>query len=232
MAESNGKVMQQSWSVVDRSADRFSIRSSLLALEGAITEKDSGLAIGFCKSILESISKTILDSNSVPYSSSETFQWLVKNAVKSLALAPSADNQKKARDSFSKLINSCAMQFEVAAQGIGELRNEFCPLSHGKSVIHNPLDMSHALFVAKIADSMVGFIYEVIINKESFENKEEVIAYQDNPEFNELVNDEHDAAIIYEDAYLPSEILFNLNPDKYKDALLDFNDRKQASESE
>jgi hypothetical protein len=232
MADNKDKYMEQSWGVVDRSADRFNIRSSLLALEGAITEKDSGLVIGFCKSILESISKSILDDNSVEYSSSSSFQWIVKTAIISLGIVSGAENQKKARESFSKLLNSCARQFEVAAQSIGELRNVFCPLSHGKSNVHTPLDLSHALFVAKIADSMVGFIYEVILNREVFEEEKEEIAYQDNEGFNDLINDQHEPAIIYDDAYLPSEILFNLNPGKYRDALMDFKKRLLGNEAD
>ncbi len=150
--------------------------------------------------------------------------WLAKNAIQALDVAKGVENEKKAREAFKKLITGFARSFEIAAQAIGELRNDFCPLAHGKSSTHTRLDLSYAEFVAKQTDAIIGFIYELYINHKILKHE---IAYQDNEEFNEYLNEEFGKLEIYEDDYWCAEILYQVNKEKYEIALGEYKEQKE-----
>lgn len=104
------------------------------------------------------------------------------------------------------------------------MRNDFCPLAHGRSLDHVPLDLHYAEFIARQADSIIGFIYDL---RESFISAEpEILPVRDN-DFDTFLNDEFESVQIYEDIYLPSEILFNVNPIEYMKV---FNEREESLE--
>lgn len=213
------KFFSQIWDVIDRTGDKFRIRITASAAESAYSDKESGLMIGHCKAIIESFCKSLLDEKGIDYPGDSKIQWLAKRAVQALDVGQGVENEKKARQAFKGLITSFANNLEAAAQGIGELRNDFCPLAHGRSNIHTPLDMHYAEFVGRQTDSIIGFIFELLNNHRILEPP---VAFQDNPGFNDYLNDEFTAAEIYGDSYLPAEILYNLKPDKYKEALKEY----------
>jgi len=219
------RFFSQIWDVIDRTGDKFRIRITTIAAETAYAEKESGLMIGHCKALIESFCKSLLDEKGGEYPDDSKISRLAKSAVQALDVAQGVENEKKAREAFKGLITSFANNLEVTAQSIGALRNDFCPLAHGRSNIHKPLDMHYAEFVGRQTDSIVGFIYELLINHQVLEPP---VAFQDNPKFNDYVNDEFEAIEIYGDTFLPAEILYNLKPDKYKEALKEY----QADDSE
>ena len=215
----DNKFLQQIWDVIDKTGDKYRIKTTATAAESAFFEGESGLLIGHCKAIIESFCKSLLDEKNIEYPSGSNIGWLAKRAVQSLGAAQGVDNEKKAREAFKSLITSFANNLEVAAKGIGELRNDFCPLAHGKSNIHKPLDIHYGEFVARQTDSIVGFLYELVVNHRVLEPE---IAFHEQVEFNEYLDDEFVSTEIYGDTYFPSEILYNIKPEKYKDALKDF----------
>ena len=218
------RLLQSTWSAIERSGDRFSIRATVSAIESAYSDGESGLVVGHCKEIVEGICKSILDENSISYAVDSKVGWLAKNAIQALDVAKGVENEKKAREAFKKLITGFANNFEIAAQAIGELRNDFCPLAHGKSSTHIPLDLSYAEFVAKQADAIIGFIYELYINHKILKPD---IAYQDNEDFNEYLNDEYGKLEIYGDDYWCAEILYQVNKEKYEIALNEYKEQKE-----
>ncbi len=220
------KLLPKTWGVVERTADRYRLKTTVIATESAFIEKETGLVIGHCKAIIESLCKSILDERGKEYDSNSSVGKLAKQAVTALEVGKGAENEKKAREAFKRLVTGFANNLETAVQGIGELRNDFCPLAHGKSNAHVPLDLHYAEFLAKQADSLVGFIYEL---KESYLLLEPESPIISDADFDEYLNDEFDAVEIYEDTYLPSEILFSVKPEKYKEALDEYNENKEVS---
>ena len=220
------RLLPKTWEIVERTADRYRLKTTVVATESAFIEKETGLVIGHCKAIIESFCKSILDECGKEYDSNPSVGKLAKQAVTVLEVGKGAENEKKTREAFKRLVTGFASNLESAVQGIGELRNDFCPLAHGKSNSHVPLDVHYAEFLAKQADSLVGFIYELKENYLLIEPEDPIFADAD---FDEYLNDEFHAVEIYEDTYLPSEILFSVKPEKYKDALDEYNENKEVS---
>ena len=103
-----------------------------------------------------------------------------------------------------------------------ELRNDFCPMAHGKSSSHIPLDFSHALMVVRHVDAMAAFIMELYFNNPYKVADVEDFDSDQKESFNEQIDDEFGDIEIYGDNYLAHNILEELNPDKYKEALREY----------
>jgi len=199
------KLLTKTREKIDEYGDEFDIGASVDATESAYNNGSSGLIIGHCKAMIESISKSILDEKSISYEPNSNTSWLAKRTIQALGVAEGVGNENKARGAFSKLVASIANNFETAEQGISELRNDFCTLSHGRSTSHEPLDMFYAEFVARQTDAMIGFIYDLYMNQKTLESS---IIYQENEEFNDYLNDEYGSIQIYGDTYPLSLIPF------------------------
>jgi len=210
--------------VIEKTADRYRIKRTALAAESAYSEKESGLLIGHSKALVEGICKSILDEYKAEYPADIKVGKLAKKAVNVFQLGKGLNNEKKTIEAFKKIINSAAFHFESAVQGIGALRNEFCPLAHGKSLEHIPLDLHYAEFIAKQVDSIVGFIYDLRESYVTVKSKTEPIK---NMDFDLFLDDEFDSVVIYENTYLPSEILFYVAPEEYQKV---FEERNESLE--
>lgn len=210
--------------VIKKTSDRYRIRTTVTAAESAYVERETGLLIGHSKALVEAICKSILDEYKKEYPADIKIGKLAKKAVDIFELGKGLNNEKKTIEAFKKIINSAASHFETAVQGIGELRNDFCPLAHGKSANHIPLDLHYAEFIAKQADSIIGFIYDL---RESFVTAKPKVGPIKNSDFNTFLDDEFDSVDIYGNTYLPSEILFNVAPDEYQRV---FDERNESLE--
>ncbi|WP_444895723.1 abortive infection family protein [Microbulbifer sp. SSSA005] len=210
--------------IIDRTADRYRLERTFLAAELAYDEKETGLLIGHSKALVEAVCKSILDEYKTEYASDIKVGKLAKKTMDVFEVGKGLDNKKKTTEAFKKIINSSASHFETAVQGIGELRNDFCPLAHGKSANHVPLDIHYAEFIAKQADSIVGFIYDLRESYITAEPKSEPVRDSD---FDAFLDDEFDSVVIYENTYLPSEILFNVAPNEYQKV---FEERNESLE--
>ncbi len=218
------KLLEKSWEQIDSLGDKFRIQTTVSAAESAYVDGESGLVIGHCKAIVEGMCKTILDEKSIKYANNSKVSWLAKKAIHSLGVADGVENEKKARDAFKSLVSSFAHHFEIAAKAIGELRNDFCPLSHGKPATHKPLDLSYAEFIAMQTDAIVGFIYALYVNHKVLKPD---TSYNESQKFNEYLNDEFGVIEIYGDSYLSSDILYQLNTEKYEQARDEYKEQKE-----
>ncbi|RCS73063.1 abortive infection family protein [Vibrio casei] len=198
--------------------NKYRMSSTIQSIQTAFDEGQSGMVVGQCKSLIESFAKSILDEFKVPYEKDIAVGKLVKKALHSLGVGENTDNPKKTREAYLKFVVSFGSNIESAVKGIGELRNDFCPLAHGRSIYQQNLDVSYALFIANQTDSLVWFIHELRVR--ALEPKEE--EYIQDPDFDEYLNDSHEAIDILGDTYIPSEILWHVNPDVYQKAVADY----------
>ncbi|MEZ8151223.1 abortive infection family protein [Vibrio splendidus] len=205
--------------------NKYRMKATIDAIQLAYQDQESGIVIGQCKSLIESFSKSVLDEFKVEYASDAVVGRLTKKAVQALGVGEDTEKPRKTREAYLKLITSFSNNIESAAKGIGELRNDFCPLAHGRSVYQNKLDMSYAVFIANQTDSLVWFMHELRIRALAPRDK---VIEKDNY-YNEQLDDTYEAVDILGDTYLPSEILWSVNPEKYYDSLMD---HRQEQEQE
>ncbi len=215
----DNKYFRRTWAVIELTEDRYNIEATTIAVETALVEGQSGLVIGGCKALIESFCKSILREKNISFSPDLDVGPLAKLAIGALGVGNGVDNERKAREAFMKLVSSFTNTLTVATQVIGELRNEFCPISHGKSADHKSLDIHYAEFVASQSDALVGFVYQLRMSRE-------VLAPTDPPlrdgGFDSFLDDQFGERTIFEDVYFASEVLFNVNPSRYRDALADY----------
>lgn len=109
----------------------------------------------------------------------------------------------------------------TAVQGICELRNQCGFASHGSGGPRPPLESVQALLAAEAADTIVGFLHRVH-RQDRTPAPSPGALYDDNPAFNESVDEVHDVVRIFNEEFLPSRVLFELAPEPYRVYLADF----------
>ena len=208
---------------IEEYGDHFKISSTVKAINIACEDdNNSGILIGHSKALIESIAKTILTEQKISYDKNDSVNSLVKKAISNLGIADNVENASKAKSAYKKLLGTIVSQFETATSCYAELRNDFCPMAHGKSSSHIPLDFSHALMVVRHVDAMAAFIMELYFNNPYKVADVEVFNSDQKESFNEQIDDEFGDIEIYGDNYLAHNILEELNPDKYKEALREY----------
>jgi len=200
----------------------FNIKQEIEGIENAFDRENYGLVFDLAKTIIESTCKHILSKSGVQYESSWDMPKLFKNTLSVLKLVPPhVTNQENALESTRKLTG----QLQALVQSISELRNKYGFASHGKDPEFQGLEKIHALLAARATDAVVHFL--CTIHRFPFSEPEKPLEYNDNPMFNEYIDDENGGYVhikVLEDVleYRPSEVLFYLDPKAYESYLQAF----------
>jgi hypothetical protein len=182
-------------------------------VENYIDEKPD-ITIETCKALIEGISKLCLHLlNQEPIAgiivkdrngknSSEAFHETFKRALREL---------QKGRGFSDDIL---CKRFASAVQYIGEVRNEHCDIGHGRASLKDQVnDADFADLVVGITDSICTYMLrrlDILAEK--------VIEYEDNPAFNELLDEQYPLP----GKMLYSKALFNQEPETYEIGLADF----------
>jgi hypothetical protein len=127
------------------------VNSKINTMTDAI-HKDTDLAIGTAKELLETTCKSILLQKSVTINSDWTLSQLLKETTNSLDFAPKeASNPEKAEKAIKQILGGISS----IVQGVGELRNGY-GTGHGKDADFKGLEI-------KYAKLLVGVVSEIAI---------------------------------------------------------------------
>ncbi|MBD2694884.1 abortive infection family protein [Anabaena catenula] len=183
----------------------------------------TGISLDCCNSLLQSICKTIItqidprvEIGTLDRGNSSTTNSLVSKAAKLL---------QKNDDIYEKGFIS-----EIAKLGrcIADLRNARGDVSHGRRIpkeLVNDQDLSR--LIRETTESLSRYLISSFFSfalekksKEDFEIEEDVIRYEDNPEFNDLLDEEYplDGKLLY------SQALYSLYYEDYDIRLQTFLD--------
>ncbi|OPY13836.1 MAG: hypothetical protein A4E66_00607 [Syntrophus sp. PtaB.Bin001] len=194
------------------------IEEQVRALELAV-EKNTGLAFDLARTLVESTCKTIITERGSVFDKEDDLPKLFKTVslcVPFLPVALSAD--AGARKSLQQTLNG----LNTALQGICELRNAFGFASHGSEGPRPVMEGIQALLVAQAADAIIGFLYRVHRQDRSLP-KQAQLQYEDNPDFNEWLDEQCESIhILSLPPYRPSDVLFNVDQEAYRDLLSDY----------
>ena len=167
------------------------------------------ISIESCKSLLEGISKTIiqrLELTITPAKLKEmTFQELHKNACWSL---------QKRSDFEIKVVQSST----GLIQRIAEIRNERGDISHGKSAPkENTSTKETAIMIIHLTDAIVNYMLSSFYKIDLTYG--EKLNYEDNPDFNAMLDEEKIMlGVLY------SKALFDQDIVTYEEELSSFNE--------
>lgn len=163
------------------------------------------ISIESCKALLESIANTTLqklDTTHVKDNNIEVHKLLKKAKEKLLTFDVEAED-----DILVKAIS--------LLHGIAEIRNKRGDISHGRAL---PKELRSSIQLAKLIKSTTDGIasYFLYLLCEAM-NLDPGIKYEDNPIFNEYLDDSLDVGDITGQS--PSYILFTIDPISYSDRL-------------
>lgn len=203
------------------------IAEQVKALERAVAE-NPGLAFDLARTLVESACRTILTERKQPFSEDDDLQRLFKAVTTVLPLLPAgATADGTGRKSLLQTVNG----LHTALQGVCELRNAFGFASHGSAGPRPVLEVVQATLAAQAADAIVGFLYAT---HRQDQRKPAVLPlrYEDTEEFNTSIDDEHDEVRIFDLTYRPSEVLFSVDLEAYRDALAQYRAGASVADSE
>lgn len=156
----------------------FNYLNDHLSTIESMIETNPDLCIEVCKSMIESLCKTILTNQAIAYNTDWQFQTLVK-----LTLENMFTDELHKTDKI-ELIRRIAS----VVQKLGEMRNSSGFASHGQDKQHPPFDKTTALLTYKTTDVIGGFILHVYTSSNRPNSR---IHYEDCQSFNELFDEEN-----------------------------------------
>lgn len=193
------------------------IKAQVDGIEQAVSE-NPGLAFDLAKTLVESTCRTILKERKVAFSSKDELPKLFGLVRERLPFLPSETSQ--ATD-VRKSLNQTLSGLSTAVQGICELRNQCGYASHGSEGLRPQMESTQALLAAQAADTIVGFLYQIHRQDKSAPVSSSS-NYEDNPDFNDFVDEAHIEVRIFDSEFRPSEIMYQMEPESYRVYLAEF----------
>lgn len=193
------------------------IDQQVTAIEAAVNN-NPGLAFDLSKTLVESACKAVLAERAIEFASDDDLPKLFKLVTLQLPFLPvAASSAAAARVSLERTLNG----LHTAVQGICELRNQCGFASHGSESQRPQLETVQALLAAQAADAIVGFLYRVHRQDRTLPPPARA-EYETNDDFNGQVDELHDVIHIFESEFMPSEVLFEMEPQTYRLYLAEF----------
>jgi hypothetical protein len=187
------------------------IEEQVKGIERAVVE-NPGLAFDLAKTLIESACRTILTERGVAFDPNDELPKLFKVATQQLPfLPPSASGESDARKSLVQTLSGLS----TAVQGVCELRNACGFASHGSDGRRPAMETVQALLAASAADAIIGFLHRVH-RQDRVPPRNPAAEYEENPGFNDSVDEAHGVIRIFEVEFKPSEVLFRMEPESYR----------------
>lgn len=193
------------------------IERQVASIERAVIE-NPGLAFDLAKTLIESVCRAVLDERNIVFGEDDDLPKLFKTASQYLPfLPPTASGEAETRESLKRTIGGLS----TVIQGICELRNQCGFASHGSDKQRPVMESVQALLAAGAADTIVGFLHRIHRQDRTVPPSPRAL-YEDNPAFNESVDETHGVIRIFEAEFQPSEVLFQMEPETYRVYLSEF----------
>ncbi|MFZ2652917.1 MAG: abortive infection family protein [Burkholderiaceae bacterium] len=200
------------------------VEQQVKSIEQAVGE-NPGLAFDLAKTLIESVCRTVLGERKIAFSHDDDLPKLFKTASQSLPFLPAAaSGEAEIRKSLAQTLSG----LHTVVQGICELRNQCGFASHGTGEPRSAMESAQALLAAEAADTIVGFLHRVHRQDRPPAPSPRAL-YEDNPDFNEAVDDAHELVRIYDVEFRPSEVLFQMEPESYRVYLAEFETASDSS---
>lgn len=196
------------------------------SIEQAVSD-NPGLAFDLAKTLVESVCRAVLGERNIAFSEDDDLPKLFKTASQHVPfLPPTASRQTDVRHSLKRTLGGLS----TAIQGICELRNQCGFASHGAGTPRPAMESVQALLAAEAADTIIGFLHRVHRQDRTPPPSPQAL-YDDNPEFNESLDEAHGMIRIYQVEFRPSEVLFQMEPESYRVYLAEFDAEAEDAEA-
>jgi hypothetical protein len=187
-----------------------------------------GLVFDYAKSLVETTCKTILKEKGQAVDENWKIQQLASITLKAVVRIPDGHPDPEAA---KHRLETTLKGLVGIVHGLGELRNLDGELGHGKELDRVTMTSFHAEFAARAADAVVKFLVEAHRNAQEADGNQRRLSYYENPEFNDYVDDLHAPCIIFVGQYKASEVLYQMDRLTYSDALAEYQNQMEESDS-
>jgi Abortive infection C-terminus len=202
------------------------IEQQVQALELAVAENPP-LAFDLARTLIESVCRAVLGERSLTFNEADDLPKLFRIVSKNLPFLPaSVSHAAETRKSLAQTLNG----LHTAIQGICELRNQCGFASHGSGGPRPAMESVQALLAAEAADAIVGFLHRVHRQDHTPLPSPRAL-YEENPAFNESIDEAHGMLRILDAEFRPSEVLFQMEPETYRVYLAEFDGQAESHET-
>lgn len=193
------------------------IERQVVALETTVSQNPA-MALDLAKALIETVCKTIMADRGHPVEATWDCPQLVRETSLRLHLVP---DSHIGIPTVSASLRRMLSGLQTVVQGLCELRNAHGMASHGKDAYETSLEVIQAEFAARSADTAISFLFRAHKNYGSTEAGRRIY-YPDNPKFNTYVDESNPEIQIFTIPYKPSDVLFKVDLNAYRDALTEF----------
>ena len=187
------------------------LEEQVTAIERSLHE-NPGLCLDLSRSIVEGACRKILTERDVPYDLDAPLSKLYQLATQNIPMLPAeSSGAVEVRRSLQRTIGG----LHTSIQGISELRNQSGFASHGSAETRPQVEWIQAWVAAEAADTIVSFLCRLHLQDRT-PPPPAGPRYDDDPSYNEWLDDAHDPIRILDSEFLPSEVLFQLEPQTYR----------------
>lgn len=220
----NAFVMQGAREVLEAASGAGAhFRHQIEALESAV-KTQSAMAFDLAKGLIDSVCKTILKDRSYTPETTWDTPRLVKETLRCLRLPVMADS---GGEGLPEHIRKTAQGLITTVIGICELRNNEGIVAHGRDAYALTLGADEARFAARSADAVIAFLFSLHQSDQPTAAQRR-LRYDDGDAFNEWIDDTHDPVNILRLEFRPSEALFRLDFNAYREAIISFEDEQEG----
>jgi len=193
------------------------VEEQMYSIEQAVVDNPA-LAFDLALTLVETVCRTILRDRKIDFSPADYLPKLFNTASNNLPFLPlTASGEAKARKSLAQTLGGLS----TAVHGICELRNQCGFAAHGSDRQRPSMESVQAMMAAEAADTIVGFLYRVHRQDHTPPTSPRAL-YDDNPTFNNSVDESHGPIRIFDIEFRASEILFQMEPESYRIYLTEF----------
>lgn len=191
------------------------LEERFLLLLGALDDQHPGRIIDEAKCFLESIFRTI-DINHHGVEQKDRIDRLrMPELFEEVGQLISLSDDEVVR---AQLQEMCSLGFSRIAQ----IRNAEGAAAHGRDGYHEvAVGLPEALYIAQSAVAISSLFYSRYQARADWRTNQRQ-KYEDNPEFNEWLDEQQEEIRIVDTVLSPSEVLFNTDPKAYRNALAEF----------
>jgi hypothetical protein len=202
------------------------VEEQVKGIERAVIE-NPGLVFDLARTLVESACRTILTERKIAFGSDDDLPRLFKVVTTNLPMLPiAATSEVEARRSLAQTLNG----LNTALHGVCELRNAYGFASHGSGSPRAIMERVQAELAAQAADAIVGFLHGV--HRQARESSPSPrLEYESSDEFNSYVDEANEEVSIFDLTYRPSEVLFAVDQDAYRDLLFSYEPDNHEAEA-
>ncbi|MFH1304127.1 MAG: abortive infection family protein [Planctomycetota bacterium] len=230
MAEGSGNagLLPACRELLDSHSDSLRIREQVEALEDAMPDKP-GVVVSFCRTIIETTCKTILTDRGVSIDSRWEAPKLISESLKYINLAPRDDGSVDPR--LRTGAESLVRGINQIIEGIMTIRNDHGSAAHGADAYSPLLDSRYAEILARSTDSVVGLLFKTHLSSARRDPLTR-FRYGEHPDFDESIDNNFGPFEVLDIPLVASEALFRTDFGGYRDALVEFRQKKSEEEND